>query len=131
MDALPGKRPTALTFPPPTPVSWNGYRVDPTNGSLAALPVTADSILVQDNEPTAVDVDGRIVVLSVRAGSYFDFNPVATEIWWMLTEPCRVSEVFHSLSRLHDVDAETLVRDVTPFLQTLVTHRLVRVVCSE
>jgi len=95
------------------------------------LRVTIDSILVQDNEPTAADVDGRVVVLSVRAGSYFDFNRVATEIWCMLTEPCRVSEIFHSLSRRHDVDAETMARDVTPFLQTLVTHRLIRVVCSE
>jgi coenzyme PQQ synthesis protein D (PqqD) len=94
------------------------------------LRVTIDSILVQDNEPTAVDIDGRIVVLSVRAGSYFDFNRVATEIWCMLTEPRRVSEIFHSLSRLHDVDAETLASDVTPFLQTLVTNKLVRIISS-
>ncbi len=90
--------------------------------------VTIDSILVQDNEPTAVDLDGRIVVLSVRAGFYFDFNRIASEIWCMLTQPCHVSEIFHSLSRLHDVDAETLASDVLPFLQTLVTNRLVRVI---
>jgi hypothetical protein len=108
-----------------------GLVINVQQWSPAALLVTVDSILVQDKEPTAVDVDGRIVVLSVRAGSYFDLNRVATEIWRMLTEPCRVSEIFHSLSRLHDVDAETLARDVTPFLQTLVTHRLVRVVSSE
>lgn len=99
--------------------------------SPAPLPVTIDSVLVRDNEPTAVDVDGRVVILSVRAGSFFDLNQVATEIWRMLTEPRGVREIFHSLSREHDVDAETLVRDVTPFLQALVTHRLVRVVCSE
>ena len=92
------------------------------------MPVTIDSMLVQENEPTAVDVDGRMVILSVRAGSYFDLNRVATEIWCMLTVPCRVSEIFHSLSRLHDVDAETLAGDVMPFLQTLVTNRLVRVI---
>lgn len=90
--------------------------------------VTIESILVQDQEPIAADLGGRVVVLSLRAGSYFDFNPVATEIWCMLTEPCSVSEIFHSLSLLHDVDAETLARDVTPFLQSMVTHRLVRVV---
>jgi coenzyme PQQ synthesis protein D (PqqD) len=95
------------------------------------LPVTIDSVLVRENESAAVDVDGRVVILSVRAGSYFDLNQVATEIWHMLTEPCRVREIFHSLSRQHEVDAETLVRDVTPFLQALVTHRLVRVVYSE
>jgi hypothetical protein len=94
------------------------------------LNVTINSVLVQDKEPTAADVDGRIVVLSLRAGSYFDFNGVATEIWCMLAEPCRVSEIFQRLSKRHDVDAETLARDVTPFLQTLVTQRLVREICS-
>jgi hypothetical protein len=49
----------------------------------------------------------------------------------MLAEPHRVGEIFHSLSQRHDVDAETLARDVTPFLETLVTHRLVQIVCSE
>ncbi len=92
------------------------------------MPVTIDSMLIQENEPTAVEVGDRIVILSVRAGSYFDLNRVATEIWCMLTVPCRVSEIFHSLSRLHDVDAETLAGDVMPFLQTLVTNRLVRVI---
>ena len=94
---------------------------------LRSVRVTIDSVLVQDNEPTAADIDGRIVVMSVRAGSYFDFNRVGTEIWCMLTEPRRVSEIFESLSLLHDVDAETLYSDVMPFLQTLVTNRLVRI----
>jgi len=95
------------------------------------LRVTNDSILVQGRQLTAADVDGRVVVLSLQASSYFDFNRVATEIWCMLAEPHRVGEIFHSLSQRHDVDAETLARDVTPFLETLVTHRLVQIVCSE
>ncbi len=90
--------------------------------------VTIDSVLVQDQEPTAADLDGGIVVLSARAGSYFGFNRVATEIWLMLAEPCRVGQIFNSLAERHDVDAETLARDVTPFLQTLVENRLVRLI---
>jgi hypothetical protein len=95
---------------------------------LRNVRITTDSILVQDNEPTAVEVDGRMVVMSVRAGSYFDLNGVGTEIWRMLTEPRCVRDIFDSLSLLHDVDAKTLSRDVMPFLQTLVTNRLVRVI---
>jgi hypothetical protein len=53
---------------------------------------------------------------------------VASEIWQMLAEPCRVGQIFASLSDNHDVDAQTVVRDVTPFLQTLIDHRLVRVI---
>jgi len=91
------------------------------------LSLTIDSVLVQDKEPSTADLDGGVVVLSVRAGSYFGFNQVATEIWNMLGEPCRVGRIFDCLSERHSVDAATLARDVTPFLQTLVENRLVRV----
>ena len=95
------------------------------------MSVTNDSIVVRDNQLAAADVAGRTVVLSVGAGSYFDFNQIGTEIWNMLAEPCRVSEIFHRLSQQHNVNAETLSRDVTPFLQTLVNERLIRMVTLE
>jgi hypothetical protein len=92
------------------------------------LRVTIESTLVQDSEPVEADLDGGYVLLSLRAGAYFDLNPMASEIWRMLAEPCRVGQIFASLSDSHEVDAQTVARDVTPFLQTLVNHRLVRVI---
>jgi hypothetical protein len=92
------------------------------------LRVTTESVLVRDNEPVDADLDGGSVLLSVRAGAYFDFNPVATEIWQSLAEPRRVDQIFASLVEHHDVDMQTVMRDVTPFLQDLVKHRLVRVI---
>jgi len=96
--------------------------------ALTAFSVTIESVLVQDEEPKAAELDGDIVVLSVRAGWYFGFNQVATEIWNMLAEPRCVGQIFCLLSERHDVDADTLARDVTPFLQTLVENRLLRVI---
>jgi ActR/RegA family two-component response regulator len=95
---------------------------------VTALGVTTDSVLVRANELAAANVDGRVVILSPNVGSYFDLNRVATEIWDMLARPCRVEKIFESLSETHDVDTETLVRDVTPFLQTLLEFRLVRTI---
>ena len=95
------------------------------------MTLTIESVVIRDNKLAAADVDGRAVVLSVSAGSYFDFNQIASEIWKMLAEPCRVSEVFQRLSRQHNVDPETVSRDVTPFLQTLVDERLVRTLAPD
>ena len=95
------------------------------------MSITLDSVLVREKELAAANVDGRAVVLSLAAGSYFDFNPVASEIWDMLAEPCQVGEIFRRLSDRHDVDAPTLARDVTAFLQTLLNERLVRVAAPE
>jgi hypothetical protein len=92
------------------------------------LSVTIDSVLVRDQEPSTANLEGGVVVLSVRAGSYFSLNRVATEIWNMLGEPRRVGWIYDSLADHHDVDTETLARDVTPFLQSLIEQRLVRVV---
>ena len=96
--------------------------------SLRALRLTNDSILVRDAEPTTAAFDRSVVVLSVRAGSYFSFNAVAGDIWTLLAEPRSVGQIFDALAASHDVDAATLARDVTPFLQTLVERRLARLV---
>jgi hypothetical protein len=88
--------------------------------------VTIDSILVRDPELAAADLDGNIVMLSVRAGSYFGFNGVGSEIWQMLAGPRRVADIFDTLAQSHDVDAAALSRDVLPFLQTLIDRGLAR-----
>ena len=85
-------------------------------------------MLVRDSALPAAALDDGAVVLSLRAGAYFDFNRVAAEIWEMLAAPCRVGEIFRTLVQNYDVDADTLARDVTPFLETLVDERLLRVV---
>jgi hypothetical protein len=90
--------------------------------------VTVESFLVRDNEPVGADLDGGSVVLSVRAGAYFSFNPMASEIWQMLAEPRWVGQILALLSECYDADKQTIAQDLTPFLQALVDHRLVRVI---
>ena len=86
------------------------------------------SILVRDQEPRAAALASGTVLLSLRAGAYFGLNGVASEIWDMLAAPRSVGEIFAALEQSHEVDADTLTRDVTPFLQELIGHRLLRVV---
>ena len=106
---------------------WSEFRYDPTSdgaGILSAvrpatealhpMTVTVDTILARDSEPIPATVGEEVVVLSIRAGSYFGFNRVGTEIWNMLAEPRRVDQIFDALSQSHDVDADTMIRDVTP-----------------
>ncbi len=92
------------------------------------MTVTVDTILVRDSEPIPATVEEETVVLSIRAGAYFGFNRVGTEIWNMLMEPRRVGDIFDLLSQTHEVDAATMTRDVTVFLNSLINRRLLRVV---
>ena len=96
--------------------------------SSIGLKITTDSVLVQDEAARAADLDGGVVVLSMRAGAYFGFNRVATEIWNMLDEPHDIGQIFDSLAERYEVDAKVLARDVLPFLQAMIEHRLLRVI---
>lgn len=98
-------------------------------GSFVSLDL--NSILVQEAGLSAAEVDGRIVVLSLKAGSYFDLNAVASKIWDMLSTPCSIESILQDLSWQHDVDTQTLTRDVMSFLQSLLAQRLVRIVAVE
>jgi hypothetical protein len=95
------------------------------------LNLTVNSVLVQETGLSAAEHDGRVVVLSLQAASYFDLNKVATEIWGMLSSPRRVEDILQKLSQCHDVDIEIMTRDVMRFLQSLVAQRLVRIVAVE
>ncbi|MFN3350503.1 PqqD family protein [Pseudorhodoplanes sp.] len=88
--------------------------------------VTVDSVLVRDMTVAAAPIDSGVAVLDLRAGNYVALNAVAGEIWFMLSEPRRVNEIFDILAADYGVGRATLLRDVLPFLQTLVDKRLVR-----
>jgi hypothetical protein len=95
------------------------------------LSLTVNSILVQEAGLSAAEVDGRFVVLSLQAASYFDFNKVASEIWGLLSRPRRIDEILQELSQHHDVDIKVMTPDVMTFLQSLVAQNLVRIVTVE
>jgi hypothetical protein len=88
--------------------------------------VTIDSVLVRDQTLAAAELDGRVVILNLHTDTYVSLNPVASDIWSMLSEPRRVSDIFDALAKSHDVDGETLSRDVLPFLEHLIERRLAR-----
>jgi hypothetical protein len=89
--------------------------------------LTADKILIRNEETTGVLLDERYILLSIHTGCYFEFNRIASEIWKILDEPCRLSVILDQLSKNYKVDNETLSREVISFLDNLVRHRLVRV----
>ena len=96
------------------------------------MAVSADTVLVRNSEARATTMaDGNVVVLSIRAGSYFDFNRAGSEIWNMLAEPHRVTRILGALAQNYDVDRDIMTRDVVAFLQNLVDARLVSVLAPE
>jgi hypothetical protein len=95
------------------------------------LSLTVNSIVVQETGLSATKLDGRVVIMSLQAASYFDFNTVGSEIWGMLSRPRRVEEILQELAQHHDADIDVMTRDVMNFLQSLVAQHLVRIAAVE
>ncbi|HEY4856933.1 MAG TPA: PqqD family peptide modification chaperone [Xanthobacteraceae bacterium] len=92
------------------------------------MTVSLSSVVVQEDEPIAAEVDGEVVMLSERAGAYFGLDGIGSEIWKLIAQPRRVSDLCQSLAQRYDADGETLTHDVTSFLDELLARRLVRLV---
>lgn len=87
-----------------------------------------DTILARESEPASIRIQQDIVLLSIRAGSYFRLNSVGAQIWDMLTVPRHVDEILAGLSQSYNADTGILSRDVMDFLEVLLKRQLVRVV---
>lgn len=89
-------------------------------------PLGMDCMLVRDESLPAAEIDGDLVLLSLRAGCYFELDRVALEIWNVLASPCRAGQLVDDLLQHYDVDSETLHRNVILFLRLLLREKLIR-----
>jgi hypothetical protein len=87
--------------------------------------LTDDSVVVQDTEPVAARVDGDVVMLSEREGAYFGLNSVGSKIWDLIAEPRRIGDIRRLLAEQYEIDDDTLTRELTGFLEELLSRKLV------
>jgi hypothetical protein len=85
------------------------------------------TVLSRSDEPVAVEVEGRVVMMSVDQGMYFGLEGVGPRIWSLLEEPRSVRDICETLAAEFDVDAATCEREVLSFLGELRSAELVRV----
>lgn len=93
--------------------------------------IPIDAVLIRDSEPFSTTVKEEVIMLSVRAGTYYGLNPVGSEIWSLLSQPRRLSEICARLSQIYDADPDTIIRETSDFVEALLARGLVRVVKSE
>jgi hypothetical protein len=95
------------------------------------MPVGPQSVITQDKEPITASLDEEVVMLSARAEAYFGFDRIGSEIWNMIGQPRRVSEICAWLIANYDVEAQTCENDVLKFLNELLGHGLIKLVGQE
>jgi hypothetical protein len=88
---------------------------------LERLAVTpAQDVLFQE-------VDGEVVLLSLRTGEYFGLNSVGARVWVGLNGKLTWRAILEELKKVYEVPEERLIADIARFLDELGGSGLVRV----
>lgn len=86
-----------------------------------------NSVLQQNTEIPSTELDGEVLLMSSRAGSYYSMSGTARDIWTALGNATTLEEICSSLSATYAVDGDTCRKEVREFIETLAKQQLIRV----
>jgi len=96
---------------------------------MAALPLLQpDTLIVRSPEQISGELDGRVVLLSIENGEYYDMNKAGSRIWTLLEKPMAVTALIDRLLTEFEVDRVICEKDVRELLEKLLADKLVRIV---
>jgi hypothetical protein len=85
------------------------------------------SLVRRSTNQIACDMDGEVVILDLKSGTYFGLDPVAAKVWTLIEEPMCLAAIREAIVAEYDVDAETCGRDILTFLNQMQAVGLVEV----
>lgn len=95
---------------------------------MTELPaLDASSVVVRSPDQVSGDLDGKVVLLSIQNGEYYNMNEVGSRIWALIEQPMTVAALCERLLAEFEVEPATCEREVRAFLDRLRERGLVRV----
>jgi hypothetical protein len=92
-------------------------------------PTLSERTVVRQNpEPVAVDVDRTVVMMSIQREKYYNLDGVGGRIWELVREPTSIGDLCLQLLSEFDVDPATCRADVEEFLAHLLDEGLVELI---
>jgi hypothetical protein len=90
--------------------------------------VGLSTVVVRSEKVLASDIDGEIVMMSVEHGTYSGLDSIGSEIWSLLENPRRVSEIRDIMMKRYDVQQEQCEEDILAYLNDLASDDTIKVV---
>lgn len=84
------------------------------------------TVVVRSPDQVSGDLDGKIVLLSIENGEYYNMNEVGSRIWELLEKPMTVSALVDQLLTEFEVDRPTCEKETTAFLSQLHKDKLLK-----
>jgi hypothetical protein len=83
--------------------------------------------IVRSPDQVSGDLDGRVVLLSIENGEYYNMNEVGSRIWALLEKPVKVSALIDQLMAEFEVERARCETEALAFLGQLAKDRLLKV----
>ena len=85
------------------------------------------SLVRRSTNQIACDMDGEVVILDLKSGTYYGLDAVAAKVWDLIEHPVCLGAIREVIMSEYDVDAETCDRDILTFLDQMQAVGLVEV----
>lgn len=89
--------------------------------------LTAQSTVVRSPDQVSGDLDGKVVLLSIENGEYYNINEVGSRIWALLVKPITVAELVGLLTDEFEITPELCQQEALTFLEQLSKDKLLKI----
>ncbi|MBQ3782210.1 MAG: PqqD family protein [Lachnospiraceae bacterium] len=81
--------------------------------------ITSESVIKMKNTPNVTDLAGDKVMVDFAQGKYFMLKGVGNDIWDLMDDGMKVSDIVAELQKEYDVSEEECLTETIKFLSQL------------
>lgn len=89
--------------------------------------IALETVLLRKSETPSTDISGEIGLMNIDTGKYFALNTIGSEIWKKLENPTSLQDLINSLIAEYDIDFNSCLSEVKPFMEQLIQEGIVTV----
>ncbi len=83
--------------------------------------------ILRSPDQVSGDLDGKIVLLSIENGQYYNMNEAGGRIWALLEKPMTIAALIDHLLGEFEIDRSTCEKETMAFLEQLQKDKLLKI----
>ncbi len=89
--------------------------------------ISMDSVVSASSELVAANLDGEVVILGFKSGSYYSLADVGGFVWDQLQKPQKVSDLRDAIMGEYEIEAAQCEQDLLELLDGLAEKQLIEI----
>ncbi|MEO5374481.1 MAG: PqqD family protein [Alphaproteobacteria bacterium] len=89
--------------------------------------LTSDSRIRPNADLLSTEVDGEVVMMSVKHGVYYGLDPIASDVWRRLARSPTLGDLTRGLVEAYEGDPAVIESDVRALLETMREKDMIQV----